>query len=75
MANCGSRTEIQDRCCQGLSASRASHRRMVDAEAARLDKVEWTALELFRLSLSPEIAQTKANSSLDLFADEANELV
>jgi hypothetical protein len=33
-ANSGSRTEIQDRCCQGLSASDASHRPMVDAEAA-----------------------------------------
>lgn len=33
-ANCGSRTEIQDRCCQGLRASAASHRPMVDAEAA-----------------------------------------
>ena len=30
----GSRTEIQDRCCQGLRASRASHRRIVDAETA-----------------------------------------
>ena len=30
----GSRAEIQERCCQGLSASPASHRRIVDAEAA-----------------------------------------
>ena len=32
-ANSGSRTEIQDRCCQGLRASAASHRPIVDAEA------------------------------------------
>src|SRR5215831_6465738 len=31
-ANSGSRTEIQDRCCQGLRASSVSHRRMVEAE-------------------------------------------
>src|SRR5664279_592889 len=34
VANRGSRTEIQDRCCQGLSASSASHRRTEDADTA-----------------------------------------
>jgi hypothetical protein len=33
-ANPGSRTEIQDRCCQGWRASWANHRRTVDAETA-----------------------------------------
>jgi len=31
-AKCGSRGKIHDRCCQGLMASSASHRRTVDAE-------------------------------------------
>ena len=34
LENSGSRTEIQDRRCQGLRASAASHRPIVDAEAA-----------------------------------------
>ena len=34
-ANWGSRREIQRRCCQGLSASPASHRPTVDAKGAR----------------------------------------
>ncbi len=33
-AKSGSRAEIHERCCHGLSASPASHRRTVDAEAA-----------------------------------------
>jgi len=47
----------------------------VDAEASGLHEIERTALEFFRLRLHSEIAQPEANAGVDLFADQADELV
>ena len=68
-ANCGSRTDIHDRCCQGLRASRASHRPMVEAETAswqRADNSRARSGPLHRDSGTPDSAgsaQARATAS------------
>lgn len=47
----------------------------VDAQAAGLDKIQGATLELIRLRLAAEITQTKADTAIERFADEADELI
>ncbi len=55
-------TEIQDRCCQGLRASPASHRPMVDAEAAIWQRAASSRAWRFRISGSASASSPSSGS-------------